>query len=282
MNGTVFTILWPVMGCIFLFSAIACLVAKKWAFGIGLLIPGVLLLGSWQYDRTHEELVKLNCALTDSRLVKEDREHPEKSIYYVSATALELGDYEGKIRAADIHSTGAMPKPGSIVAVEIGKRPFTGSRIKSMASMDYGKPQPKYTYVPPPKGGEFEYVFHQPPPSTVIMEQVLSEHNYQMAKIGLAFRTDRATFDKIRPADFEPIPLESFIAQGAQISAKHETVWWRSATKSTEIWGRNVGGWKKYERRPEDHFDTERAMMTWDADGLVQYFWYGGGLRTDR
>src|ERR1051325_2034557 len=282
MMSPVFTILWPVVGCLFLVSVAACFISKKWAFGIGLFVPGALLLGAWLYDRTQEELVKLNCALTDCTLIKENREHPGESIYHVSATALELGNYEGKIRAADIHSTGAIPKPGSIVAVEIGKRPFTGSYIKSMASMDYGKPQPKYTYVPPPKGGEFEYVFGQPLPPSVTMEQVLSEHNYQMAKIGLAFRTARATFEKIRPENFGPIPLESFNAKGAQISAKHETLWWRSATKSTEIWGRNVGEGKKYERRPEDHFDTERAMMTWDADGLVQYFWYGGGLRTDR
>jgi len=279
MMSPAYTILWPVLGCVFLLSAIVCLVAKRWAFGIGLFIPGALLLGSWLYDRTHEELVKLNVALTDSRLIKENREHPEESIHYVSATALELGNYEGKIRAADIHATGAVPKPGTIVAVEIGKRPFTGSYIKSMASMDYGKPQPKYTYVPPAKGSEFAYVFGQPPPPSVTMEQVLSEHNHQMAKIGLALRTDRATFEKIRPANFEPIPFESF---SAQISAKHETVWWRSATRTTEIWGRNARDGRNYQRCPEDHFDLERAVMTWDADGLVQYFWYGGGLRTDR
>jgi len=279
MMSPVYTVLWPVVGGLFLLSAIVCLARKRWGFGIGLLIPGVLLLGGWLYDRTHEEVSQLQVMLLDNKLVRENREHPERSVFYVRVTALEMGNYQGNLRAADIRLTSPGPKPGAIVAVQIGKHPLTGSYLKSMASLDYGKPPPKYTYVPPAKGGEFQHVFRQPVPASATLEQVLSEHDHQMAKVGLAFRTDRATFERIRPANFEPIPFESF---SAQISAKHETVWWRSATRSTEIWGRNARDGKSYQRSPEDHFDTERAMMTWDADGLVQYFWYGGGLRTDR
>jgi len=279
MMSPAYVVLWPVVASFFVLGGVACLVVRRRGFGIGLLIPGVLLFGSWTYDRTHEQVSSLQVMLLENKLVKEHRENPERSVFYVTVTALEMGNYQGKLRASDIRLTTPKPKAGSIVAVEIGKRPLTGSYLKSMASLDFGKPQPKYTYVPPAKGGEFEHVFRQPVPASVTLEQVHSEHNHQMAKVGLAFRTDRATFEKIRPADFEPIPFESF---SAQISAKHETVWWRSATRSTEIWGRNARDGKKYERRPEDHFDMERAMMTWDADGLVQYFWYGGGLRTDR
>lgn len=279
MMSPVYTVLWPVVGGLFLLSAIACLAGKRWGFGIGLLIPGVLLLGGWLYDRTHEEVSQLQVMLLDNKLVKENREHPERSVFYVRVTALEMGNYQGKLRAADIRLTSPGPKPGTIVAVEIGKHPLTGSYLKSMASLDYGKPAPKYTYVPPAKGGEFEYVFRQPPPPGVVLEQVLSEHDEQTAKIGLAFRTDRATFERIRPTDFEPVPFESFSSQN---TAKRETVWWRSATRATEIWGRNAKDGRNYQRNKEDHFDNDRAMMTWDEDGLVQYFWIGRGLRTDR
>jgi hypothetical protein len=271
----VYTLLWPAMGGLFLLSAIACLVGKKRVSAFGLFIPGALLLGSWWYDRSHEELVKLNCALTDMTLVKENQEHPGESIYHVSATALELGNYEGRIRAADVHSTGAMPKPGSIVAVEIGKRPFTGSYIKSIASMDYGKPQPKYTYIPPPKGEEFQYIFHQPPPANVVLEQIISEATRESGKIALAFRTDHATFERIRPPAFARVPNESF---SFNRSALGEVKWWRSPTNTTEIWGYNATDGVDYKHGPKDHFNNDRAAMTWDEDGLVQYFWLGRGL----
>ena len=124
-------VLWPVLGFIFLLSAILCLVFKRWAFGVGLLIPGLLLLGSWQYNRTHEKTSKMNVLLLNHTLVKENRQHPEKSVFFVSVTALEHGSWQGKLRAADIHLTG---QP-DIVVVEIGERPFTGNYLKSITSL---------------------------------------------------------------------------------------------------------------------------------------------------
>ena len=263
------------MAVVFLLGATGCLVAKRWSLGIGLLIPGILLLGSWQYDRIHETTSTMQVALLDNTLVEENREHPEKSVRYVRVTAMEMGKFEGKLRAANIHLT----KPGTIVEVEIGRRPFSGSYLKSVSSLDYGKPAPKYTYVPPPSGGEFQYVFSQPAPTNVTLLHVISEHDSQSAMIALAFRTDHATFDRIRPAQFEPIPLESF---SLNRTAKQEVDWWRLATDVTEIWGRNARDGTDYKRNAEDHFDTDEAMMTWDKDGLVQYLRIGRGLRTDR
>jgi hypothetical protein len=271
-------ILWPALGSVFLLSAILCLFVKRWAFGIGLLIPGTLLIGSWCYDRAHEKVSKFHVALLEKKLVREDREHPEKSIYYVDVTALEMGNWRGKLRAADMHDVGT---PGTIVVVEIGEHPLTGSYIKSMARQNYGKPPPRYTYIPPPKGEEFQYVFHQPLPPNVTVERVISEYDHLSAKIALAFRIDRATFERLRPANLEPVPFDSF-GLGLKISTKKEVNWWRPATAKTEIWGRNTRDGKKYVRTKDDHFDTEQIVLTWDEDGLVQYFWFGGGLRTDR
>jgi len=132
MTTLFYDLLWPGVAAALLLSAVICLICKRWVFGVGLLIPGILLLGSWRYDRTHEQVSKLHVALLENKLVKANRAHPEDSIFYVRVTAMEVGNWEGKLRAADIHLT----RPGTIVVVEIGKRPLTGSYLKSVASIN--------------------------------------------------------------------------------------------------------------------------------------------------
>jgi hypothetical protein len=152
MISPIYDLLWPGVACAFLLTAVVCFVCRRWVFGIGLSIPGVLLLGTWRYDCTHEQVSKLHVALLENKLVNENREHPENSLFYVRVTALEMGSWEGKLRAADIHLTG----PGTIVTVEIGKRPLTGSYLKSVANLDYGQPASINTYAPPPRDEKFK------------------------------------------------------------------------------------------------------------------------------
>src|ERR1043165_544744 len=146
-------ILWLGVAAPFAISAIVCLLAKRWAFGIGLLLPGLLLGWAWQYDRTHETTSQLNLLLFDHKLIKENQEHPEKSLYFIRASGLELGMWEGKVRAEDIHLT----KQASIVLVKLGKRPLTGTYIKSVADQGSDRPPKQFKFVSPPKGTEFEW-----------------------------------------------------------------------------------------------------------------------------
>ena len=98
-----------------------------------------------------------------------------------------------------------------------------------------------------------------------------------MATIVLGFRTDRATFDRIRPPELEPIDFDVF---GLGRTLQDDNFpWWRKPTKATAIWGRNAANYQKYQRKKNDHFSYECIVLTWDEDGLVQYFWRGEGLQ---
>src|SRR5439155_18874940 len=126
-----------------------CAVGKKWLFSVSLLLLGALLVGSWQYNRTHEIVTKLQLLLGDHTLVKTNSKRPELSIYRVKVCGLEMGDWEGNLQAKDINLT----RPGSVVLAELRKRPFTGTYLKSVANL----PLPQYTFVPPPEGREFDW-----------------------------------------------------------------------------------------------------------------------------
>jgi len=270
MNSLLFAILWPGIGCAFLLIAIVCAVGKKWLFSVSLLLLGALLVGSWQYNRTHEIVTKLQLLLGDHTLVKTNSKRPELSIYRVKVCGLEMGDWEGNLQAKDINLT----RPGSVVLAELRKRPFTGTYLKSVANL----PLPQYTFVPPPEGREFDWAFLQPMPAGVTLEHLFSrsDRRAEMATIVLAFRTDRATFDRIRPPELEAITFEDF---GLTQTLRDDNFpWWRKATKATAIWGRNAANYRKYQREKADHFSCERIVLTCDEDGLVQYFWRGERL----
>lgn len=51
--------------------------------------------------------------------------------------------------------------------------------------------------------------------------------------------------------------------------------WWREANEKTHIWlldsfSRTLG-----EKSVEQIFSSEITIMTWDEDGLAQYYWSG-------
>jgi hypothetical protein len=127
----IYGIVWPAMGGVFLVSAVLCLVGRKKVFAASLGSMGLLLLGSWQYNRTHETTSTLQLALASQKLVKENAERPEESIYQVQLSGLEMGLWQANLRARDIRLT----KRGSIVLVEFKKRPLTGSYISSISSL---------------------------------------------------------------------------------------------------------------------------------------------------
>lgn len=132
MNGDftawVQTVLWPAAAGLFLLMGIICLFVRKWLFGASLLVVGLLLGGSWQYNRTLEEVSTFHVLLTSLQLVKDNPAQPEEAIYEVSVSALERGNWVAKLRAKDIQLT----RPEQVVVVEFGKRPMTGTYIKSI------------------------------------------------------------------------------------------------------------------------------------------------------
>src|SRR5687768_7617327 len=85
------TILWPGAAAVFPVMGLICLFGRKWLFAISLLVAGALLGGSWQYNRTHEEVSTLQLALAGQKLVKPNAEKPEESVYEVVLSGMELG-----------------------------------------------------------------------------------------------------------------------------------------------------------------------------------------------
>ena len=117
----------------------------------------------------------------------------------------------------------------------------------------------------------FEDTFHErPPPGTVVLHGDSSGFADSAGTV-LAFRTDRATFDHLRPANLEAVPRE-----------KHDSFpnpkprWWSEPGSSTEIWMKEPGRWDNSGNAAKDQrFASEWTIMTWDPDGLVQYCWEG-------
>ena len=133
MNSPLYVILWPAAGCLFLVAGVVCMFARRWVFSGSLLLTAVLVLGSWQYDRSHETITKLRFFLCDHTLIKANQQRPELSVYHVKVCGLEFGDWEGNLRAKDIQLT---KNPGSVVVAELGKRPLTGTYLKSIADVN--------------------------------------------------------------------------------------------------------------------------------------------------
>ena len=123
------TVVWPGAAVVFLLTGVACAFGKKWLFASSLLCVGILLAGSWQYNRTHEEISTLQLFLVEHKLVKANVRKPEESVYEVLVTGMERGTWRANLRAADIRLT----KPSQIVLVELRKRPLTGTYVKSVA-----------------------------------------------------------------------------------------------------------------------------------------------------
>jgi hypothetical protein len=103
----------------------------------------------------------------------------------------------------------------------------------------------------------FEDTFGKnPPPGTVF----LSGGSYAVGDergIDLAFRTDRNTFDSIRPQILQRVNLEQYRARSS-----FQTPQWLKMDPTTEIW--------MAEERSND-VSISMCIMTWDQDGLVQY-----------
>jgi hypothetical protein len=117
----------------------------------------------------------------------------------------------------------------------------------------------------------FEEAFHQKPPAGVTVLHGRSSGFIDSAAISVAFRTDRATFDRLRPASLSPITLERYRNFSSQRPA-----WWREPGPDTAIWLSDVRQVDGTVPRSETHgFATEWTFMTWDADGLGQFDWSG-------
>jgi hypothetical protein len=113
----------------------------------------------------------------------------------------------------------------------------------------------------------FANVFHEKPPAGTTMMHGHSGGFADSAGVSLAFRTDRATFDRLRPAGLERVTLERY-----RSFLTTRPSWWRQPDEKTEIWLLDDAS---DATRSQRQFMTEWTFMTWDPDGLVQYDWTG-------
>lgn len=52
--------------------------------------------------------------------------------------------------------------------------------------------------------------------------------------------------------------------------------WWRNPGPETEIWIKDrTYSTTDGHKPPEQNFGSELTIMTWDADGLAQFYWSG-------
>lgn len=117
----------------------------------------------------------------------------------------------------------------------------------------------------------FEDAFHQKPPPNVTLLHGRSGGFIDSAAITIAFRTDRATFDRLRPTSLSPVSPEQYRSFG-----QHRPPWWREPGPGTEIWMADAPQPNNPTPRAETRgFATEWTFMTWDADGLGQFEWVG-------
>lgn len=97
----------------------------------------------------------------------------------------------------------------------------------------------------------FEDTFQiKPPPGTVVL------HGYACGGgVWLAFRTDHETFDRLRRVKLD---RENFhVSQYANSFANPG--WWREPGDDGDRWSVENG--------------IERILMTWEPNGLAQYYW---------
>jgi hypothetical protein len=117
----------------------------------------------------------------------------------------------------------------------------------------------------------FEDTFRRlPPPGTKVLHGN-SGGFADSAGIDLSFQTDRAVFDALRPKTMEPGTIEEYRRLNI-----YKKKWWRNPTAATEIWILDRTYSATDGRPPSGQtFGSELTIMTWDADGLVQYHWSG-------
>jgi hypothetical protein len=113
----------------------------------------------------------------------------------------------------------------------------------------------------------FADVFHEKPPQGVALLHGESGSFIDSAGVSLAFRADRATFDRLRPDGLERETLDRY-----RHFLRTRPTWWREPTETTEIW---ISDLSPIEGRQGPNYSSETTFMTWDTDGLVQYDWEG-------
>ncbi|MBC8011401.1 MAG: hypothetical protein H7067_15060 [Burkholderiales bacterium] len=117
----------------------------------------------------------------------------------------------------------------------------------------------------------FEDTFHEKPPFGTKVLHGSGTGFADSAGVEVSFLTDRATFDRLRPAKLEATSLETYNSYFSSFNRSK----FREPTSKTEIWWFNSSPFT-YQRMPEgQNFSSEVTFMTWDADGLVQYMWSG-------
>lgn len=116
----------------------------------------------------------------------------------------------------------------------------------------------------------FEDTFHRkPPPGTEVLHGK-SGGFADSAGISLAFRTNRETFDSIRPEQLHRGTLADYLSKAATMPK-----WWRHPDEKSEIWLSESSPRTFATKPPDQKFYSELTIMTWDPDGLVQYEWWG-------
>jgi len=103
----------------------------------------------------------------------------------------------------------------------------------------------------------FEHAFHEQPGANIQLLHGGASSFLDSASLALSFRTDRTTFDRLRPRQMQQATLKEY-----QSFHTYFEKGWRVPTEASEIWI----------HRP-DSSDNTSVIMTWDSDGLVQYQW---------
>ncbi len=117
----------------------------------------------------------------------------------------------------------------------------------------------------------FEDTFRmKPPPGTAVLHGK-SGGFADSAGVDLSFRTDRVTFDRLRPGKLERTSLQTYNSYSSNFTRP----WWRAPTAATEIWMLDSSPFSFKEKPAGQSFYSEVTFMTWDSDGLVQYMWSG-------
>lgn len=117
----------------------------------------------------------------------------------------------------------------------------------------------------------FEDTFLRPVPAGTTVLHGSGGAFIDSAGVDLAFYTDKATFDALRPPKLDRVNPDEY-------AMFHERTpkWWRKPSAATEIWMRDaspVSG--SFIKDNDQTFMSELTIMTWDGDGLVQYYWEG-------
>ena len=120
-------------GAILVLSGALVILKKPWP-GTVLLLSGFLFFGAWQWDRTHETIVKRPVILMKGRLIKQDAKNPAQSLYEIEVADTDIPyGVKGRATAGDINGAG----PGNQVYVEIAQRPLTGPYVKTLKRGKY-------------------------------------------------------------------------------------------------------------------------------------------------